>query len=75
MNKINKLIHCNPVVAMPKEVIRRKNMILLVEIISTGILDILSFSIKGAQYAITAKITGSNAAPGLRNYEDDEKKA
>lgn len=56
MNKINKLIHCNPVVAMPKEVIRRKNMILLVEIISTGILDILSFSIKGAQYAITAKL-------------------
>ncbi len=35
----------------------------------------LGFVIPKLQYAITAKITGSNAAPGLRNYEDDEKKA
>lgn len=56
MNKMRKLIHCNPIVSMPPEVVRRKNMILAVEIISTGILDILSFSIKGAQYAISANL-------------------
>lgn len=56
MNKLKDLIHCNPIVAMPEEVSRRKNMILATEIISTGILDLLSFSIKGAQYAITAGI-------------------
>lgn len=37
---------------MPPEVSHRKNMILAIEIISTGILDLLSFSIKGAQFAI-----------------------
>lgn len=35
----------------------------------------LGFAIPKLQYAMTAKITGTNAAPGLRNYENDEKKA
>lgn len=52
MSKIKQLFHCNPIVNMPQEVSRRKNMILAIEIISTGILDLLSFSIKGAQFAI-----------------------
>lgn len=52
MNTIKQLIHCNPIVNMPPEVSHRKNMILAIEIISTGILDLLSFSIKGAQFAI-----------------------
>lgn len=52
MSKIKQLIHCNPIVNMPAEVSHRKNMILAVEIVSTGILDLLSFSIKGAQFAI-----------------------
>lgn len=53
MNKIKQLIHCNPIVNMPPEVSRRKNMILTIEIISTALLDLLSFSIKGAQFAIS----------------------
>ncbi len=56
MSKIRNLIHCNPVVKMPKEVTHRKNMILSIEIISTGLLDILSFSVKGAQYAINTNL-------------------
>lgn len=53
MKKIRQLINCNPVVKMPKEVSKRKNMILATEIISTAFFDILSFSIKGAQFAIS----------------------
>lgn len=56
MKKIKQLINCSPVVKMPSEVSRRKNMILTIEIISTGILDLLSFSIKGAQFAISMKL-------------------
>lgn len=52
MNAIRKLIHCNPVVTMPKEVSHRKNIILTIEIVSTAIFDLLSFSIKGTQYAL-----------------------
>lgn len=53
MKKIKELINCSSVVKMPSEVSRRKNIILAIEIISTGILDLLSFSIKGAQFAIS----------------------
>ncbi len=53
MKKIINLINCSPIVKMPPEVSRRKNFILAIEIISTGILDLLSFSIKGAQFAIS----------------------
>ncbi len=53
MKKIRQLINCNPVVKMPQEVNKRKNMILTTEIISTAIFDLLSFSIKGAQFAIS----------------------
>lgn len=43
-------------------------------IIATGISAItLGFIIPKLQYAMTARRTGSNAAPGLRKYEEDKK--
>ena len=43
-------------------------------IIATGISAItLGFIIPKLQYAMTAKRTGSNAAPGLRKYEEEQK--
>lgn len=56
MKKVSSLLNCNPIVKMPAEVTRRKNMILAVEIFSTIVLDILSFSIKGAQFAISRNL-------------------
>ena len=42
----------HPVAQMPPEIARRKNIILAISIISTILMDILSFSVKGAQFAL-----------------------
>ena len=54
MNKIYKLLYSNQIGKMPDEIKHRKNIILTLTIISTLFLDILSFSIKGAQAALAA---------------------
>ena len=50
--KLKKLLSAHSVVEMPKEVSHRKNVILTTGILSTFLIDLLSFSIKGAQFAL-----------------------
>lgn len=54
IQNIKSILNAHPVVKMPKEVSHRKNVILTTEIITTAILDLLSFSIKGAQYSLAS---------------------
>ena len=49
---IKSILHDHKVAEMPSEVVTLKNRILLVQILSTAILDVFSFSIKGAQYSL-----------------------
>lgn len=51
---IKQLINAHPVVKMPKDINRRKNLILSTEIFFTAIGDFLSFSVKLAQVALLA---------------------
>ena len=52
MKKLYELLYSHDVAQMPDDMRRKKNVILVVTITSTLILDILSFSIKGAQAAL-----------------------
>lgn len=52
-SKLQDLLHSHKVAEMPEAMKHRKNVILTVTIVSTVIFDILSFSIKGAQTALT----------------------
>lgn len=54
IQNIKSILNAHPVVKMPKEVSHRKNVILTTELITTAILDLLSFSIKGAQYSLAS---------------------
>ena len=54
---IKELINAHPVVKMPDEINKRKNLILSAEIFFTAIGDFLSFSVKLAQLAL---LTGHN---------------
>lgn len=58
MNKLYELLYSHDVAQMPKEMKRRKNVILTVTIASTVVFDILSFSVKGAQAALAANMNG-----------------
>lgn len=51
--KLQHLLHSHEVAEMPEAMNHRKNVILTITIASTVIFDILSFSIKGAQTALT----------------------
>lgn len=53
MKKLHELLYSHDVAQMPPEMRQRKNIILCSTILSTLILDILSFSIKGAQAALS----------------------
>jgi len=50
--KSSAVLNAHPVAQMPPEIARRKNIILAISIISTILMDILSFSVKGAQFAL-----------------------
>lgn len=54
IQNIKSILNAHPVVKMPKEVSHRKNVILTTELITTAILDLLSFSIKGTQYSLAS---------------------
>ena len=54
MKKLNEIIYAHDIARMPREVAKRKNLIILVSIFSTALLDIISFSIRGAQSALSA---------------------
>lgn len=54
MKKLYELLYSHDVAQMPDDMRRKKNVILATTIISTLILDILSFSIKGAQAALAS---------------------
>lgn len=56
MKKQFEVLYAHDVTKMPAEAKRRNNLILTVSIISTLVLDILSFSIKGAQIALAANM-------------------
>ena len=56
--RIQKLLHAHEVAEMPEAMVERKNVILAVTILSTIIFDILSFSIKGAQLALSFGLNG-----------------
>lgn len=53
LEKLQNLLHSHSVAEMPEAMNSRKNVILTVTIVSTIIFDILSFSIKGAQTALS----------------------
>ncbi len=52
--KVKAILYAHQVVQMPKEMERKKNIILATTIISTLFFDVLSFAIKGAQLALSA---------------------
>ena len=56
MKKLYELLYSHDVAQMPDDMRRKKNVILAVSITSTLILDILSFSIKGAQAALAGAL-------------------
>lgn len=51
--KLKELLYTHDIAKMPDDLRRKKNVILAISIATTLIMDILSFSIKGAQVAIT----------------------
>lgn len=56
MNKWYEILYSHEIVQMPEAMRRRKNVILTTTIVSTFIIDALSFSITGAQRALAAGI-------------------
>lgn len=54
MKKLFELLFTHDVAKMPEDMRRKKNVILVTTIASTIILDVLSFSIKGAQIALAS---------------------
>lgn len=54
MKKLNELLFKHDLAKMPPEMKRLKNIILSITIISTIVMDILTFSIKGAQVALSS---------------------
>lgn len=50
--KIRSILHDHQMAEMPVEVVQLKNRIIIVQIVGTAIFDAISFSIKGAQFAL-----------------------